>query len=183
MTKLSPTKKALWRSHLTSAADVAEDFRQRRDYTQQRPYTGLGLPPSEEQEDDCSAYTAKSFFLANKKTGLSVRDPLGAGFNRSGNTDTCYSFMTRGGGKRLDVSNPKTIFFPGDVAIFDNPYTGRRTDHMMFCSHKGTNKTAKWSSHGHESSVFYRDAPEEVTLFYARSVFTIAGVFRPTELL
>lgn len=179
---LSPTQKKIWRSHLTAYLQTAEDYRQRRDYTQQRLYTGLGLPASEEQEDDCSAYTDKAFYRANKLSGFTVSSPLGNGYNRSGNTDSCYTYMKGGGGKRIVVTT-SVVFFPGDVAIFDNPHTGRPTDHMMVCKIKGTQKTARWSSHGHESTIFDRDAPEAVSLFYASSVLKLVAVYRPKMLL
>jgi len=180
---MSPTNKRIWRSHLTAYLEVAEDYRRRRDYTQARPYSGLGLPASEEQQDDCSSYTAKAFYRANHLTRVAtVRDPLGAHFNRTGDTDTCLSYMSGGGGKRI-VLTPSVVLWPGDVAIFDNPRTGRRTDHMMVCKIKGTQKTARWSSHGHESTIFERDAPEPVSLFYASSVLTLTHVYRPTELV
>jgi hypothetical protein len=178
----TPTEKQIWRSHLTAAADVAEHYRTRRGYSQARLYGGLGLPPSEHQEDDCSAYTAKSFKLANNHSRLKVPDPLGENFNRSGNTDTAYHYLKDIGGKKIVVTNA-VIFFPGDVAIFDNPHTGRPTDHMMFCSHKGNRSYSRWSSHGHESTVFDRDAPEQVSLFYASRMLTLKAVFRPHALL
>lgn len=179
---LTPTQKKLWRSHLTAYLQTAEDFRTRRGYNQQRLYTGLGLPASESQEDDCSAYTAKAFYRANKLSGFSVHDPLGADFNRSGNTDTCNTYMKNGGGNKITLT-ASTVLFPGDVAVFDNPHTGRPTDHMMVCKIKGTQKTARWSSHGHESTVFDRDAPEGVSLFYAASVLKLVAVYRPAQLL
>ncbi len=179
---LTPTQKKLWRSHLTAYLQTAEDYRQRRDYTQQRLYTGQGLPASEEQEDDCSAYTDKAFYRANKLSGVTVKSPLGAGYDRSGNTDTCNTYMRNGGGKKIVITST-VVLFPGDVAVFDNPHTGRPTDHMMVCKTKGTQKTAVWSSHGHESSVFTHDAPEAVSLFYASSVLKLVAVYRPTQLL
>ena len=179
---LSPTKKRLWRSHLSAYLETAEDFRKRRAYTQQRLYTGLGLPASEVQEDDCSAYTAKSFFRANKLSGVTVSDPLGDSFGRAGNTDSCNTYMRNGGGKKIVVT-AKVVFFPGDVAVFDNPHTNRPTDHMMVCKTKGTRRTAVWSSHGHQSSVFSHDAPESVSLDYASTVLALVAVYRPKEVL
>lgn len=180
MRVLTPGEKEIWRSHLAAYATTAEAYRTRRDYTQKRPYTGLGLPASEEQEDDCSAYTAKAFYRANALTGIRVLDPLGAGYNRSGNTDTCNTYMRSGGGK---VVTFQKVYWPGDVAVFDNPHTGRPTDHMMFCRKKGSRATAVWSSHGHESSVFRHDAPEGVSLDYAASVLRLVAVYRPRQLV
>jgi len=177
---LTPLQKEIWRSHLAAYGTTAEAYRTRRDYTQKRLYTGLGLPASEWQEDDCSAYSAKAFYRANALTGIRVRDPLGAGFNRSGNTDTCFNYMKGGGGKNVTAQK---VYWPGDVAIFDNPHTGRPTDHMMWCRKKGSRETAVWSSHGHESSVFRHDAPEGVSLDYAASVLRLVAVYRPAELV
>lgn len=177
---LTSTQKLIWRSHLTAYLNTAEDYRLRRDYDQQRLYTGLGLPASEPQKDDCSAYTAKSFGRTNHLTGIKVQDPLGARYDRSGNTDTCHNYMRSGGGKTIATT---AVMFPGDVAVFDNPHTSRTTDHMMVCKTKGTQRTAVWSSHGHESSVFGHDAPEPVSLYYASTVLRLVAVYRPLELV
>lgn len=102
-------------------------------YTQQRPYTGLGVEPERMHENDCSSYAILSYFWARKSTGLHVPDPSGYGYAGFGNT-----WDDLDGHPRVASGN----YFVGDLAHYDG--------HVTICRKSGNADTSVWSSFGSE---------------------------------
>src|SRR5947209_6834542 len=89
---LAPNDKKAFRQELARFCLVAEKYRGRWSYTEQRPYTGLGEAPSGWHYDDCSAYVALAYYWAGRMAGHGVADPLGEHFTGWGNTETAHAF-------------------------------------------------------------------------------------------
>jgi hypothetical protein len=162
---LTPTAKKAFRTELANYCKIAEQYQARWHYTQNRPYTGLGVAPQSYHYDDCSAYVALAFWWAGHHTGHAVADPLGMHYSGWGNTDSCYSFIKA-------HSAPVDKYRIGDIALYlQGPYSHH---HVTVCRRGGTATTAIFSSNGSEV------APNTEPLHY-RSDLT--GVYRHPALL
>lgn len=123
-------------------------------YSQNRPMTHLGVPPSEGFTADCSGHSTGCYFEAGWP------DPNGNNYNGSGYTGT-------------QIGNPKytgTDFQIGDLALYGT--SPGNTTHVVTCYIAGNNTTARWVSHGSES------APYPVQLYYRSD---LVAVVRPPK--
>lgn len=170
--KLTPKEKGLYRAQLSWFGTAAQVARLRWHYTQQRPGTGYGVPPGERHAADCSIYVSLAFKWAVLKTGIWVPDPLNEGYSGWGYTGTEYAFLK-------DHGAPPNRNLVGDIAIFGTP---SHTEHTSFCIHAGSDKTAVFSSNGHESWSFGRDAPNPITLHDEAVAQHLIGVYRHPSL-
>ena len=121
-------------------AETSED---RWHYTQQRPYTGLGVEPEKTHENDCSSYAVLVYYWARKVTGLRIPDPSGYSYSGYGNT-----WDDLDGHPRVTSGN----YLVGDLGHYDG--------HVVICRKPGNADTAVWSSFGSEFG------PDAVKLFY-----------------
>ena len=122
-------------------------------YTQARPYTGIGVPPELNHDNDCSSYVVLAYFWGRKQSGLAVADPSGYQYDGYGNTwDNLDGHPTVTSGNYL----------VGDLAH----YRG----HVTICKKAGDHSSSRWSSFGSEPR------PKEVTLYYRGD---LAKVVRP----
>lgn len=169
---LTPTQKGKFRDELASFGFKAQTARLRWHYTQQRPGTGYGVPPGERHAADCSIYISLAYKWAVLKTGIYVSDPLHEDYTGWGYTGTLYDFL-----KPYPVTPGRNLI--GDVAIFG---TASNTVHTSYCVHPGSDKTAVYSSNGHESFSFGRDAPNPITLHDEAVQLHLLGVFRHPQL-
>jgi len=170
---LSPIQKKKVRAAITTYCTIAEANRLRRHYSRFRPIRGLGLPPDAYQMDDCSGFDAKTIFWAMHQTGIWLPDPLNEHWTGWGYTGTQYDYLK-------DHPAPPEKFLVGDMAIMGTP---SNTVHTMICRKAGNTNTAIFTSHGHESWIFDRDAPEPVSLTHAKVRQALVGVFRLPALL
>ena len=169
---LSPTQKKNVRSAITDFCVRAEANRLRWMYVEQRPFWGYGQPPEAPHIADCSAYVSLVFNWAMHRTGIYLPDPLGKHYSGIGNTDTEYNFLK-------SHPAPPGKYLVGDMAIFG---TAWHTIHTAICQKAGGDN-AVFSSNGHGSTIFNRDAPEPVTLAAAKAAQPLVGVFRNQALL
>lgn len=169
----TPTQKLAWRKTQALFFAVAEEYRLRWDYTQQRLYTGLGVPPDEHHAADCSSYAALGANWAMHRTGVYLADPLGRDYNGSGNTGSLLAFVGA-----YPVNPGK--YMVGDYALFGASHAA--TEHVSICRKAGTTATAIFSSNGHQSWVFERDAPEPITLAHEKARQHLLGVYRHPQL-
>jgi hypothetical protein len=111
-------------------------------YSQQRPYSGLGIAPEKPHVNDCSSYVVLAYFWAKSITGLDVPDPSGYSYKGFGNT-----WDNLDGHDRVSGS-----YLVGDLGHYDG--------HVTICRSPGSAYNATWSSFGQEAG------PEARTLFY-----------------
>ena len=171
---LTPTQKLHVRGHIADYCARAEQNRLRWHYTQARPFHGYGVPPEQPHAADCSGYVSLAFNWAMHETGVYLADPLGERYTGWGYTGTMLAFL------EPHPVPPTHKYLVGDVAIFG---TARVTVHTIVCRKDGSRLNAVWSSNGHESSVFNRDAPEPITLEAAAARQPLFGVYRHPALL
>ena len=111
-------------------------------YSQNRPMTHLGVPPSQGFTCDCSGHSTSCYYEAGWP------DPNHNSYNGSGYTGTL-------------VSNPKVSgasFQVGDLALYGTSTSN--TTHVVTCYQAGNNSTSRWVSHGSEAG------PYSVLLYY-----------------
>ncbi len=170
---MNPTQKKQWRDQARYYMVTAQAYRMNRGYSQRRPGIGYGLSPKADQLDDCSMYVSKVTFWANGHTpkGVHCNDPLDHMFSGIGNTESIQAY--------LDPKFPANGRYQiGDIALWGP--NNWDTSHTAMCSKAGTFKTAEFSSHGHQSWTFSRDAPESI--FLPNFPEHLIGVFRMPEL-
>lgn len=170
---LTPAQKGAVRRAITDFCIRAEENRLSWHYAQIRPYSGIGVPPEQHHVDDCSAYVALAFNWAMRKTGIFLDDPLNEHYSGWGYTGTQYEFLSH-------HPAPRDKYLVGDMAIFGWP---SNTVHTSICRKAGTAATSIFSSNGHESWVFNRDAPEPISLTHEKAVSALVGVYRHPALL
>lgn len=173
---LTPTHKQRFRRGLGAYCLEAELARLRWHYTRARPFDGFGLPASSRHAADCSAYVGLAFFAGRIFAGLSaaaVPDPLDERYSGWGYTGTMYAFLRR-------HEAPAGRYLIGDIAIFGTPAV---TEHTSVCRKAGTVRSAIFSSNGHESWIFNRDAPEPISLAHELAQQHLIGVYRHPALL
>jgi hypothetical protein len=118
-------------------------------YTQARPYRGLGVPPDEAHENDCSGHATLAYYWAG------APDPNGSGYNGSGYTGTL-------------VQNPRVSsgsYEVGDLAIYGDSTSS--TEHVCTCHGAGSASSARWTSHGSGSG------PYAVSLHYRSDLLVV----------
>jgi hypothetical protein len=123
-------------------------------YSQARPMTHLGAPPSSEESADCSGHSTSAYYWARQQTGVAVPDPNHSGYNGYGYTGTL-------------VDNPRcsSPYKIGDLAIYGDS-TGS-TEHVVTCYAAGDASSAEWCSHGSEA------APYAVELRYRSDLLCV----------
>lgn len=170
---LTPTQKGRVRTAVTDFCRRSEAARLRWHYTMQRPFHGFGLLPEMYHANDCSGYVSLAFNWAMHRTGIYLTDPLGEFYSGFGNTGSQLAFID-------DHPTPEGHYLVGDMAMFG---TLSHTVHTSICRKAGTTNTAIFSSNGHESWVFIRDAPEPITLAHEKAQQHLVGVYRHRALL
>lgn len=170
---LTPTQKGALRRAISQYCATAEQNRLKWTYIEQRPFHGYGLAASDKHIADCSAYCSLVFNAAMHATKIYLDDPLGEHYSGYGNTDTALHFLKA-------HPAPPDKYLVGDFSIFGSEW---HTIHMSVCEKAGTAKTALFSSNGHGSTIFDRDAPEPVILAVAEMRQHLVGVYRHPALL
>lgn len=170
---LTPTQKGALRRAIADFCQRAEVARLKWHYAQTRPYGGIGAQPEANHADDCSAYVALAYSWAMHHTGIFIADPLNEHYSGWGYTGTQYDFLR-------SHPAPAGKYLVGDMAIFGTP---SNTVHTSICRKAGNDTTAIFSSNGHESWVFNRDAPEPISLNSEKAKEHLVGVYRHPALL
>jgi hypothetical protein len=168
---LEPNAKKRVRLAIADFCARAEASRLKWHYTQARRFGGFGVKPEEHHANDCSGYVSLAFNWAMMTTGVFLDDPLGEHYTGWGYTGTLYEFLKA-------HPAPEDKYLVGDIAIFGTP---SHTVHTSICRKAGTEKTAIFSSNGHESWSFGSDAPNQTTLEGSHQ--HLVGVFRHPALL
>jgi hypothetical protein len=131
------------RAAIADFCERAESSEELWHYTQQRPYSGLGLAPERYHENDCSSYVAVAYFWARQQTKLLVPDPTKYRYTGYGNT-----WDDLDGHPRVTSGN----YLIGDLAHYDG--------HVTLCRKPGNATRAIFSSFGQESG------PEPTNVHY-----------------
>jgi hypothetical protein len=137
-------KIAKFRSELTDFCQRAELASSAKwQYSQKRPYSGLGVPPENAHENDCSSYVIIAYYWARTHSQIKAPDPSKYEYTGYGNT-----------WDDLD-GHPKVSdgqYLVGDLAHYEG--------HVTLCKKAGDANSSRWSSFGSEPK------PEEKTLHY-----------------
>ena len=161
---LTPTQKKAVRAEIVAYTTLAEANRLKWHYSQSRPFYGYMVPPSQWHSNDCSGYVGLIFNCAMHKCKVYMDDPLQYYYTGIGNTQSML---------RVHAA-PENKYLVGDYAEWGP--TIYRTSHTAICRVAGTKKTAIFSSNGHESWEFGRDAPNGISI--ANFPETFLGVWR-----
>jgi hypothetical protein len=142
--EFSPAGKiAKVRAAISDFCERSEAVEELWHYTQRRPFTGLGLAPERNHENDCSSYVILAYYWARQVTGILVPDPSKYRYSGYGNT-----WDDLDGHPRVITGN----YLVGDLANYDG--------HVTVCRKAGNATSSVWSSFGQESG------PEATTLYY-----------------
>lgn len=161
----SPTEKRRLRDALADYCAHAERNRANIHYSQNRPYHGLGVEPTQPFTADCSSYVTLACFWAQGETGIDFADPNGLRYSGWGYTGTLLHNNIH------HVVPAAHDYLIGDLAIYGPAWATR---HVVVCRMRGTAATSVWSSHGSEAG------PLPVRLHYRSDLL---AVVRPAALL
>lgn len=125
-------------------------------YSQQRPGTSIGKPPTGGGWDDCSFKIIAAHGWVRMETGIHVPDPSGYGFAGYGNSQSLYEHN-----KGRTVGGSYEV---GDIAVYGPSY---RTRHVTQCIDPGTASDAVWGSNGSEA------APNLARLLYRTDLLCV----------
>jgi hypothetical protein len=109
-------------------------------YSQFRPLTSLGDPPSHGFTTDCSGLVISAFYWADLWCPFKVKDPGGYGYTGIGNTG---SILATNRTRRVPQDHK---FFIGDMALFGESFS--YTKHVTICRRGGNTMESIWTSHG-----------------------------------
>lgn len=143
---MTPEQRKTARTIIRRYLEQTEATKQTKHYSQFRPLTSLGDPPSTEFTTDCSGLVISAFKWADMWTAFLVKDPGGYGYTGIGNTTSILSTNRK---RRVPLDRK---FFVGDMALFGPSLS--YTKHVIICRRNGTRKTAVWSSHGSEAGPY-----------------------------
>ena len=110
-------------------------------YSQFRPLTSLGDPPSHGFTTDCSGLVISAYYWANMWCPFRVKSPGGFGWNY-GYTG---SILAENRSRRVPLDHK---FFIGDMALFGRNLSS--TSHVTICRRGGGTQDSIWTSHGSE---------------------------------
>lgn len=151
---MTPTEKKRVRAAVSNYCRRAEQAQLLWHYSQQRPYTGLGVEPERRHVNDCSSFVALVFHYAMGQTGLYLADPLGYSYGGWGYTGSQLDWLEKHG-SRVPLDHR---FYTGDMALYGAGFPS----HTTICRYNGLQGAALWSSHGNEGGpnvvkLHYRD--------------------------
>jgi hypothetical protein len=154
MTKtMTSDQRKVIRTIMRRYMERCETYKGRIHYSQVRPFSSLGDPPSQGFTSDCSGYAISAFYWADLWLPYKVKDPGGYGYTGIGNTGT---ILTTNKTRRVPLDHK---FFVGDMALF-GPWSD--TKHVTVCRRNGGTQDSIWSSLGSELGPYgtrlqYRD--------------------------
>lgn len=157
----TPAQKKTLRDLMAGYCRVAVGNEARIHYSQARPFPFVDRIDAGWHTLDCSGFVVNVFWNAMHDTGIYLRDPSGQKFSGYGNTWTMEAWL-RENGQRI-ATQPLLV---GDIAMYDG--------HTTVCSTRGTQSTARFTSHGSEGG------PDVRTLHYRSD---LVGVWRHPVLL
>lgn len=139
---MTPEQRQQARFVIRRYLERAENNKNDIHYSQFRPLTSLGDPPSSEFSTDCSGLTISAFYWADLWCAFKVKDPGGYAYTGSGNTG---SILATNRTRRVPLDRK---FFIGDMALYGPSLS--HTSHVTICRQGGTYMQSVWTSHGSE---------------------------------
>ena len=139
---LTPEQRASARTLIRRYLEKAEGNQPDIHYSQFRPLTSLGDPPTSEFTTDCSGLCISAFYWADLWMVPRIKDPGGYAYQGWGYTG---SILETNKTRRIPLDRK---FFVGDMALY-GPSLGR-TAHVTMCRRNGNYMTSIWTSHGSE---------------------------------
>lgn len=143
---MTAEQRATTRTLIRRYLERAEANKARIHYSQFRPLTALGDPPSTEFTTDCSGLVICSFRWADLWVGWPVKDPGGYGYAGWGNTT---SILATNKTRRVPLDRK---FFVGDMALYGTGLD--HTTHVTVCRRNGDMLSSVWTSHGSEAGPY-----------------------------
>lgn len=137
----------------------AEANQPRWHYSQNRPLSNLGRPPSSEQSCDCSGLCIAAFRWADIWCKFPIADPGGYHYGGWGYTG---SILATNKQRRVPLDHK---FFIGDMALYGTSLGN--TTHVVMCRRGGDTMSSVWTSHGSERG------PYSVRLLYRRDLLLV----------
>lgn len=122
--------------------EKAEANQPRIHYSQYRPLTSLGDPPTSEFTTDCSGLVISAFRWADIWLPYTVKDPGGYAYRGWGFTGSILETNKR---RRVPLDHK---FYVGDMALFGSSLGN--TKHVTICRRNGDTMSSIWTSHGSE---------------------------------
>lgn len=111
-------------------------------YSQFRPLTSLGDPPTSEFTTDCSGLCISAFYWADLWLPFKIKDPGGYAYQGWGYTGSILETNKK---RRIPLDRK---FFVGDMALYGPSIY--RTTHVTICRRNGDYMSSIWTSHGSE---------------------------------
>ncbi len=139
---MTPERRAATRTMIRRYLERTEATAGTKHYSQFRPLTSLGDPPSTEFTTDCSGLVISAFKWADMWLPWLVKDPGGYGYSGWGYTG---SILATNKNRRVPLDRK---FFVGDMALY-GPSFGHTT-HVTICRRNGDAMSSIWTSHGSE---------------------------------
>src|SRR4029078_3248272 len=115
-------------------------------YSQFRPLTSLGDPPTTEFTTDCSGLVISAFRWADIWLPYTVKDPGGYAYQGWGFTGSILETNKR---RRVPLDHK---FYVGDMALFGSSLSNTR--HVTICRRNGDTMSSIWTSHGSEAGPY-----------------------------
>lgn len=156
---LTPEQRAATRTIIRRYLERAERNQPDIHYSQFRPLTSLGDPPSSEFTTDCSGLVISAFYWADMWLPWKVKDPGGYAYGGWGYTGSILATNRK---RRVPLDRK---FFVGDMALFGPSLS--RTAHVTICRRNGDTNSSIWTSHGSEPG------PYATRLLYRRDLLCV----------
>jgi len=159
MAKLTSEQRTTARTLIRRYLEKAENNKSRIHYSQHRPLTALGDPPTSEFTTDCSGLAICAFRWADLWMKPTIKDPGGYAYRGWGFTG---SILSTNRSRRVPLDRK---FFVGDMALYGTSFSN--TTHVVICRRNGNTMTSVWTSHGSEAG------PYAVRLLYRRDLLCV----------
>jgi hypothetical protein len=139
---LTPNQRKQARTIIRAYLEQSEANQPRIHYSQFRPLTSLGDPPSHGFTTDCSGLVISAYYAADRALPFLVKDPGGYAYGGWGYTG---SILATNKTRRVPLDHR---FFIGDMALFGRNFSA--TSHVTICRRGGGTMDSVWTSHGSE---------------------------------
>jgi hypothetical protein len=159
MTKLTSEQRTTARILIRRYLEKAEANKRNIYYSQNRPLTALGDPPTSTFTTDCSGLVICAFRWADLWMKPKIVDPGGYDYRGWGFTG---SILAENRSRRVPLDRK---FFVGDMALFGSSFSN--TTHVIICRRNGNTMTSVWTSHGSGAG------PYAVRLLYRRDLLCV----------
>ena len=140
--RLTAEQRKVARTIIRRYLEQCEATEPSKHYSQYRPLTSLGKPPTHEFTTDCSGLVISAYRWADIWLPYTIKDPGGYAYRGWGYTGSILETNKK---RRVPLDRQ---FFVGDMALFGSSLS--HTTHVTICRRNGNSMTSIWTSHGSE---------------------------------